>query len=167
MGTIIAIKGEARTGKTTAIRAIYERLDAIVKEVLENNADEKGYKEFTYILEKNNDFEAIGEYNSKKIGIGSYGDTKDRQLEIIQDFADEEKCDIIICASRSKGETVLNVKNVSKEFTHDVIFTSHYQLFKRDNIFNNDYENKIASLNKIFALNIINLIDNNPLTSSL
>jgi signal recognition particle receptor subunit beta len=42
MGTIIVIKGGAKTGKTTAIRAIYETLDAIVNK----NEGKEGYGKF-------------------------------------------------------------------------------------------------------------------------
>jgi hypothetical protein len=143
MGTIIVIKGGAETGKTTAIRAIYENL--IETEGVEIND----------YYEDGGNFRATVTYNSKKIGIVSFGDPGSTHPDVIKNFI-KEKYDIIICASHpsKQVERVLEVSN-----GYEVIFTSHYQLFKRDDISNGDFENRIASLNDIFASNIINLID--------
>ena len=146
MKTIIAVWGAKNTGKTTAILKTYEKL-------LDLGA----------IIEKqtgslNDDIYAILNYKSKKIGIISMGDPSPNEQESEQgthlaDAATEE-CDIIICACRTKDETLANIhKTISKGY--DVVWASPLSRGKYNETATN--ERVLANL---FSNTLIELINN-------
>ncbi|MHC2993632.1 hypothetical protein OB13_19380, partial [Pontibacter sp. HJ8] len=45
-------------------------------------------------------------------------------------LADEFNCDIIICATRTRGETVKTVDRIARSKGYDIIRTSTYQVSK-------------------------------------
>lgn len=57
------------------------------------------------------------------VGIESQGDPKSRQGSSLSLFA-QKKCNFVICASRSKGNTVLNVENFCHNNKYDCYWIS-------------------------------------------
>ena len=140
MKTIIAVWGAKNTGKTTVILKTYEKL-------LDLGA----------IIEKqtgspSNDIYAILNYKSKKIGIISMGDPESAQGDCL-DKAETENCDIILCACRTKDETLANIhKTVSKGY--DVVWASHFSGGNKGVMPNG------VVLNDLFSDALIELINN-------
>lgn len=122
MKTIIAIKGLEDNGKTSSIIKIFDDL------IKENTQNEILFRSEPYSND-NKDFHAviICTFIEKKIkiGIASAGDPDSNQLDCLKKNI-EHDCDIIICASRTRGETVTNVKEIAKMTNYDLIWTSNY-----------------------------------------
>lgn len=93
MNTIIAIKGVLNTGKTATIKKFYHLLKSkYPKSKIENEIC-------------GSDIRAIITINGVKIGIESQGDPNSRLFESILLFV-KNQCNIIVCATRSRGGTV-------------------------------------------------------------
>lgn len=137
MKTIIVIWGTAEIGKTTQIKAIFDKLN------VKNN--------FT-IDHYDTEIKATGLFKNKLIGIDSQGDDGINQGASLIEFGNSG-CDIIICASRTKGATVDNICNISNNYKYEVIWTSHFSGG------NNGIMPNYLDLNDEFASNIIDLIN--------
>lgn len=99
---IITCNNNAHTGKTTALRGVYELLK------------EKGYEHKDIAgpgMGPNYDVKAIFTINGMHVGIETIGDNKscDVHQESLDDFL-HENCKIIITACRLRGATRANVR---------------------------------------------------------
>ena len=148
MKTIIAIWGTEQIGKTTVIRETCKKLLTL-----------KGAtrRKLVGSLEKD-DFYAEIDYNSKNIGIVSWGDPGSQQDQYLNEalFA---YCDIIIIACRTKGATITNIINAAKNPNdpnnpnYEVVWTSHFSGGNNGRLPNG------LNLNDSFADALINLIN--------
>ena len=121
MKTIVAIFQTADKGKTETLRAFANLL-------LEK------YPSFTPIYPElatvppNEDFRLIIKVKDRVIGIESQGDPnkalEERLFELEKDF----NCDLILCATRSKGATIAAVEELAHQKSFDTIWTSTYQV---------------------------------------
>lgn len=85
---IITLQGKSKTGKTTTIRKLIEKIE----------------NQYTVTELFNGEDRVISaDIKGKKLGITSCGDTKSA-LE--NDFAMMGDCDLYVCASRTKGDTI-------------------------------------------------------------
>ena len=94
---IIALWGKRDSGKTSTIKFLRDIL-------LKRGAKEEN------VLE-GNDFISVFDFQNKKVGVISGGDTKDilsGNLNLLP-----KACDVIICPSRTKGETVHYLENIA------------------------------------------------------
>lgn len=139
MKTIIAIYGASGTGKSTTIIETYKML-------LERIPKPKDPPDSDY------DINEIIEYCGKKIGIVGTGDPNSDHAELI-DEKHEANCDIILCASRTKGETVENIRKYYSNY--NVIWSSNLYL-----TFSDKTMVEKLHLNKVFAKMLVELIDN-------
>ncbi len=140
MKTIILIKGFSNSGKSKVIKTVFEILNF--------------HKTFKIYLLDSTDVKAEGIYNNKLFGIESQGDPNSRQGQSLIEFA-KNNCEVIICASRTKGETYENVIELSKIFDYQLIITStFYDNNKKIGIANNNLD-----LNIEFSNSIVNLIN--------
>lgn len=122
--TIIALQGKANQGKTTTIR----RLADLIREEF-SNAQYNPEK-----LPTKGDIWVIITIGKIKIGIESQGDPGSRIIthNTLDGLAINE-CDIIICASRTSGETVRVVERVAKEYKYRLFWRGTYaNRFKMD-----------------------------------
>lgn len=101
-----------KTGKSRSIKAIFH--------VLKQRMD-IGELKFKYdILEGSDEFpnkqdlKALIDYKGITIGLESQGDPNSRLTTSIKEFASEKKCDVIICACRTKGKDVREIKHVCR-----------------------------------------------------
>ena len=98
--TILCVFGPANTGKTSTIRRVDEMLQSygakVVRELFEEN-----------------DFAREYIFRKHKIGILSLGDPGSSQTEHLEQLANDD-CEIIVCASRSKGTTCDAVSIIAK-----------------------------------------------------
>ena len=106
---IITCSNNAQTGKTTALRGVYELMK------------EKGYKCQNIKgpgMGPNYDVKAIFTINGMHVGVETMGDNTSCEVhqESLEDFLHSD-CVIIITASRLRGETRANVREFYQE--HD------------------------------------------------
>ncbi len=106
---IITCNNNAHTGKTTALRGVYELLK------------EKGYEHKDIAgpgMGPNYDVKAIFTINGMHVGVETMGDntSSDVHQESLKDFMQSD-CVIIITATRLRGETRANVREFYQE--HD------------------------------------------------
>lgn len=121
MKKLLCVWGSSNCGKTTAII----EFDKIL------NCNFKGNINCIYppssLRQPPNDICRIYtiQYNRQPyaIGIESQGDPNSRQHESLDLFL-KNNCDIIICASRSRGETVFNVENFCSISQYDSFWIS-------------------------------------------
>lgn len=96
MKTIIALRGNKKTGKSTTMGILLDRI----------RKDDCGYK---IILDKyrmnSSDFFVIVKKKGKLIGICSYGDAQNLIKERCDVFV-ARGCEIIVCACHPSGKTV-------------------------------------------------------------
>lgn len=105
MNTIIAINGKENTGKTTTIKEINQLLKS-----------EYPTSKREYEIHKP-DIRVIITINGVKIGIESQGDPGRLPKSIL--LFVENQCDIIVCATRSKGQTI---KLIKKQENYEIIW---------------------------------------------
>jgi hypothetical protein len=77
------------------------------------------------------DFRLVVEIKGKIIGVESQGDPNTSLENRLIDLADNFKCDIILCSSRTRGDTVLAVDNLVATRGFQTIWTSTYQIANR------------------------------------
>lgn len=108
MKKIIGLYGTSNLGKSQTIKSIYEKLH-------ENFLHIAFHKGFEQIIHENGDISIIIIINGKVIGIESQGDPNSRMFFSLPIFA-KLQCDIILCATRTRGGTVVEVKKLNKEY---------------------------------------------------
>lgn len=135
---IITNNNDAHTGKTTALRGVY---DLMV---------EKGYEPQNIAgpgMGPNYDVKAIFTINGVKVGIETMGDntSSDVHQESLDDFL-HEGCMIIITASRLRGETRANVRDFYHENDYMPVWMKHdfTQNEKLQPIFNKRYAERVV-----------------------
>jgi len=89
---------------------------------------------------------------TKTIGIKSQGDPGCELKERLQEIVDDYSVDYLFCATRTKGETVNDVYEVSKLNGYEILWTSTYQSDKNEN------ESLIDFLNKLKAKHLLDLL---------
>ncbi|MBP3393756.1 MAG: hypothetical protein J6M38_04500 [Lentisphaeria bacterium] len=92
--------------------------------------------------------------NGKTIGIESCGDPYTNLTGRLNELSQKHNCDIIICATRTKGETVDAVNALSS--IYQVIWTSTYDTAPNLNITQ-------QSLNQLKAKHILDILQSNRL----
>lgn len=129
----IAVWGTAGIGKTSTIRRVFDKLN------IEGQKPDKTIGLDICAI--------INLSNGKKIGIESLGDPTSAQPEWI-DYLVRNHCDIIVCACRTKGDTVEIVTNLANH-DYNTVWISPFT--------NNSLGTDV--LNDISANAIINLIE--------
>ena len=76
------------------------------------------------------DFTLIVEVNSKVIGIESQGDPNSNLGNRLAKIADNYHCDVILCSTRTRGDTVKSIDKVADKYNYSTIWTSTYQIAK-------------------------------------
>ncbi len=124
-------------GKTTSIRLVWNKLKSLDTEIKR------------VIFQQGEDFYGVMDYNGKKIGFCSQGDPDSQQKEWLRRLAEEDS-DIIICASRTRGQTVHVVEQLAKDTSSELIWISPFYSIS---------ETLHSSLNECSAEAIISLIN--------
>lgn len=122
--TVLAIWHTSNQGKTEALREFANLLLAT-------------YPTFTTIFPTpatvpvTGDFRLVVQVNGIIIGVESQGDPKTNLQNRLLDLADNFKCEIILCSSRTRGDTVRAVDNLHFTRGFQTIWTSTYQIAGR------------------------------------
>ena len=92
------------------------------------------------------DIEVVITIDKLKIGIKSKGDPNSGLTESLENFA-SQNCDIIICATRSRGDTVDVMTEMYNKYHYDIIWATNYRSHQK----NQDILNHLSAEN-IFEL---------------
>ena len=119
MKTIIAIRHASNKGKSETLRSLAEHLlDTyplhIIKHLSPSPIPDKG------------DISMVVEINGKIIVIESQGDPYTELEKRLTKIVDSYNPDLIFCATRTKGETMIAIENVAAK-GFQIIWTSTYQ----------------------------------------
>lgn len=117
--TIIAVYGRKDEGKSSSIKLVCQKL----LDEFPNATSSIPKEEISYSA----DILVIITLGSIRIGIESQGDPKSRMIteETIKYLA-EEKCDIILCATRTGGETVHKVDEIAGAYNYRTLWLSTF-----------------------------------------
>jgi len=111
MKTIICIWGNAGIGKTSVIKRVFDKLNVSALAPIEEPGD---------------DIYAILDYRNRKVGIASMGDPGSGQDEYLRRMVEDEACEIIVCASRTKGWTVECVDMYAQKHGYRLVWVSPF-----------------------------------------
>lgn len=117
MKTIIAIWHSSQKGKTQTIKELAHILIA-------------NYKYTPVIpvsIPSSGDIRVIIKVNGKVICLESQGDPKTQLKKRLNEICKLYNPDIIICSTRTRGETVDAVEDIAKSQKYNLIWTSTYQ----------------------------------------
>lgn len=122
MKTVLAIWHSADKGKTETLREFANLLLLTFRKEIE------AIEPIPAIVAETGDFRLIFKLNGKIIGILSQGDPNTNLEEKLIELAVIFHCEIIVCSSRTKGDTVNAVNNLWKTKGFQIIWTSTYQI---------------------------------------
>lgn len=97
---IIALWEKHDSGKTSTMKFLR---DILLKH---------GAKEEKFVGD--NDFISVFDFQNKKVGVISGGDTKEILEENFK-YLQDSNCDVVICPSRTKGETVHYLEDIASQ----------------------------------------------------
>ena len=143
--TIIAIYGRQEEGKSATIKLAFQHLTTKYPNAI-----------FDRHLNMSGDILTVVELNGTKIGFESQGDPNSRIIsqDTLRKLADQSfdavlgGCDIIICATRTEGNTVKKVDHIASTFGYFTLWMSSY--------FSPKLNHKV--LNQKAAENIVDMI---------
>ena len=141
--TVIANWGHGQQGKSDTIKKVAQ----IILSHYPNATSDPA------IINYAADIKVVITIDKIKIGIESQGDPKSRIFESLKEFA-KLNCDLIICTTRTSGETVHAVSSLYASDNYDIIWATNY----RSNEKNHDTLNNFSA-RQIFEL-IQNLLSN-------
>ena len=150
MKTMIVVRGAGNSGKTRSIRKVYELIKKLAESYKSLKIEEK-----CYCKRSNDDFMAVFGYSGKIIGIESVGDPGSEHSKKLKQLADEYKCDIIVAASRTGGETIDSVRSFQKDYDCDLYMVTSMLICEKAE----KNEKFFDSWNESIAIGIIKLID--------
>lgn len=115
--TIIAVYGRASEGKSTSIKLACRKL---LRDFPNAVPPAEGVND-------NGDILTVITLGDVRIGFESQGDPKSRMIseDTLRQLANQE-CDIIICATRTRSETVRKVDEIANEFGYHTLWLSSY-----------------------------------------
>lgn len=137
--TIIAVYGRAREGKSTTVKRVCQMLIANNARAIPSNSS------IDYSL----DILVTVQIGNVKIGLESQGDPKGRMFETVEKLA-KDNCDIIVCTTRTHGNTVGNIDKVANGYGYHTLWISSSYSPKLDNVV----------LNHLAAEHIVEIIGN-------
>lgn len=108
--TILCLYGPERIGKTSSIRRVDEILQSYGAKLVKILLDE-------------NDICMEYMFRTHKVGILSLGDPGSEQSNYLNQLANDE-CEVILCASRSKGATCDAVSQVASKYNYELYWIS-------------------------------------------
>jgi hypothetical protein len=77
-------------------------------------------------LPENKDFKLVVEWHGKVIGIESVGDPGCNLKNRLAEMIDKHNVDYLFCATRTKSDTVSDVREISKTRNYEILWTSTY-----------------------------------------
>lgn len=124
MKTILSVWNTAGKGKSQTIRELARLLLASYPAYVSIDP-------ITISIPPDRDFLIVVEVDGIRVGIASQGDPGTGLERKLRKLADEFNCDIIVCATRTRGESVKIVDRVANDYDYNTIWISTYQVGKR------------------------------------
>jgi hypothetical protein len=115
MKRLIVLRHVADRGKTHTLRELGNLL-----------SPDKSYCVREYIVFDDGDFKLVLDWHDKVIGIESKGDPKSNLKNRLEDMIEKHNVDYLFCATRTKGDTVSDVREISKTRNYEILWTSTY-----------------------------------------
>jgi hypothetical protein len=146
--TVIANWGPSGQGKSATIKKVAEKLICDCGAKLIDKYEDNTF-DYNWTIQLKNDVKIGIEI---KIGIESQGDPGGRSTgqALRSLFSGDRKSNIIVCASRTRGETVDVINDLCREFDYDLIWVNNY---RSSTGVDHDF------LNELSATHIIDLIN--------
>ncbi len=119
--TILAVFNSSNKGKTETIREFANLIKI-------NFPNLKPILPIPFEIPLQGDIKLIVEINGIIVGIVSQGDPNTGLKEKLLCLTDKFNCDLIICTSRTRGETIHAVDNLFETKGFQTIWTSTYQV---------------------------------------
>jgi hypothetical protein len=145
MKTIITIWNTAGKGKSSTILELANLL-------INNSPNHKIIFCNKNVKHLTIDFRLIIEINGKKIALESQGDPGTELEKRLNEIVTSYHPVIIFCTSRTRGETVYAIENISNTFDFDTIWTSTYQATRNHQIANKAKAEHLMNLLSKFGL---------------
>jgi hypothetical protein len=145
MKTIVAIWGASNKGKTSTLREFAIALLAAYPTY-------KPLFPIPVAISAKGDFRLVVEVNGKIIGIESKGDPNTGLRARLEDLAVNHHCDIILCSTRTKGDTVDAVDSLSYHKHFQTIWASTYQIASNQNLANQAKAKHLLHLLQLLSL---------------
>lgn len=142
MKTILAIWHSGDKGKTETLREFANLLLATYPLCIP-------IFPIPLVLSPNGDIRLVVKINGRIIGVESWGDPTTKLKERLIDLADSYHCEIILCSTRTKGDTVKAVENLHNTRGFEMIWTSTYQI---------DNKTHHAFVNRLKAKHLLDLL---------
>ncbi len=130
MKKIIALYRRSETGKTSTLNLLIELLDKNKK------IEKERLKE---------DRRVSISYGSKKIAVTTWGDNGFELKENIK-FFEEENCDILVTATRTRGETTEILTDYAKEIDTEIIWIEKNISKKMEDLINQSQAKDINAI---------------------
>jgi hypothetical protein len=130
MKTILAIRNSSEKGKSSSILELAKVMLAKLP---------KNYTPIFSSKDINNlsiDFRLVLEINGKIVALESQGDPRTELEKRLNDIVKKYNPDLIICSTRTKGETIWAVNNVAEKYSYDKIWTSTYETSNNHQLIN-------------------------------
>ena len=148
---IIAMQGRPDSGKSSAIRKVYDAFSKTASVVI-----------LFRPLGSNADFEAVVKTRSgKRVGFFSQGDCGDDAIHNI-DAAENAGCDILVTAVRTKGATHENIFAYCKKSPdHEVLLINGIDMWTHLNPTSPIYDkrNDFSAISDLMAKHLLNVLD--------
>lgn len=114
--TIIGLKGTANVGKSMTLSSLGRQL--------------RNARGITSVDVTRGDYWAVFDYQGKKVGIQTYGDHVSHVRSGVTGFLNE-RCDIIVIASKTTGATLNHVNQVATTNDYRVFWARPYEVRDR------------------------------------
>ena len=130
MKKIIALYRRSETGKTSTLNLLIELLDKNKKIEKESLIEDR---------------RVSISYGSKKIAVTTWGDNGFELKENIK-FFEEENCDILVTATRTRGETTKILTDYAKEIDTEIIWIEKNISKKMEDLINQSQAKDINAI---------------------
>jgi len=138
--TIIGVYGRAGEGKSTTVKEVCRLLLSNFPHAIPSTSPINYGGDIFLTIQ-------IGQF---KIGIESQGDPDSRMFQTLEQLANVDKCEIIVCTTRTRSSTVHEVDRIADKYGYHTLWISSF--------FTPSEELNIEVLNNQAALNIIEII---------
>lgn len=115
---IIALHNSANKGKSLTLLALGSLVFRYQCEIVFLSSGKK--------LPSKKDFTMVFKLNGKNIAIISKGDPGTNLQERIKEVVEKYNCVIIVCASRTRGETMQAIETIASKLAFEILWTSTY-----------------------------------------
>jgi|GEM_PF-926944 len=150
MKTVIVLKNEASNGKTSTLRELQKLVKEKFPELVEPLNDK---------VHEKGDFRYVFKLSGKFIAIESCGDPGSNIKKNLVDLETKFTCNLIFCATRTKGQTVKDVKEFAEEKHFEIVWSSTYAIdFYKNSPNKSETGKHYDSLNQLKARHLFDLM---------